>query len=116
MAISEKAAQGQLDAYNAHDLGGFLSWYADDVQGIDHDTGEVLFASKAEMVPRYEERFRDAALHCALVNRMVLRDVVVDHEKITASSGQREAIVIYDVNPNGLIGRVRFSLGQKTVA
>jgi hypothetical protein len=113
VTIFERAVQGQLESYNAHDLEGFLSWYAEDVLGIDHDTGAVLFTNKTEMSPRYVERFKDAALHCTVVNRMVLNRVIVDHEKIITSGAPLEAIVMYDVNRNGLIGTVRFSRGRQ---
>lgn len=113
MTIYERAIQGQLESYNARDLEGFLSWYADDVQGIDHDTGTVLFTNRDEMAPRYMERFKDSALHCTVLSRMVLNRVVVDYESLTTSKGPVEAIVIYDVNQDGLIGRVRFAMGGK---
>ena len=113
MTIYERAVQGQLESYNARDLEGFLSWYAEDVQGIEHDTGTVLFTNKDEMAPRYIERFKDRLLHCTVTNRMVLYRVVVDYESLTTSRGPVEAIVIYDVNPDGLIGRVRFAMGGK---
>jgi hypothetical protein len=112
MTIYEQAVDGQLEAYNAHDLDGFLSWYTDDVQGFDLDTGKVLFTNKAEMAPRYVERFRDKLRHCTLVNRMVLHRTIVDHEQLTTSQGPLEAIAIYDVNEQGLINVVRFSMGR----
>lgn len=113
MTIYEKAVQGQLESYNAHDLEGFLSWYAEDVQGIDNDTGALLFTNRTEMSPRYVERFKDTALHCTVVNRMVLHRTIVDHENVTTSTGRLEAIVMYDVNHDGLIGAVRFSMGAR---
>lgn len=112
MTVFEKAVEGQLLAYNAHDLEGFLSWYTDDVEGHDLDTGAVLFTSKAEMAPRYVERFKDKQRHCVVVNRMVLHRTVVDHERLTTSGGPLEAIAIYDVTENGLIRAVRFSMGR----
>lgn len=112
MTIYEKAVDGQLAAYNAQDLEGFLSWYTDDVQGFDLDTGKVLFTSKADMAPRYVERFKDKLRLCTLVNRMVLHRTIVDHEQLTTSQGPLEAIAIYDVNEEGLINTVRFSMGR----
>lgn len=114
MTIYEKAAQGQLDSYNAHNLEEFLNWYADDVVGIDMDTNEVLFSGKDEMRPRYYERFKNKFLHCHLVNRMVLNRTVIDHELITWNEDKEtfEAIAIYDVGENGLINTVRFTKGK----
>ncbi|WP_026478359.1 nuclear transport factor 2 family protein [Alkaliphilus transvaalensis] len=115
MTIFEKAAQGQLDAYNARDLEDFMKWYDEDIVAIDLDTDTILFRGKEEMKPRYAKRFENKYLHCRLKNRMVLHRTVIDHEEIIWNENQQdtfEAIAIYDVGENGLISMVRFTKGK----
>jgi hypothetical protein len=101
---AEGAVQGQLDAYNAHDLERFLAFYADDVRIFRPPAPEPAIAGKRALAQYYAtERFNIATLHAKLVNRMVLGNKVVDHERI---SGLRESafevVAVYDV-ADGLI-------------
>lgn len=115
MTLFEEAAQGQLEAYNAHDLEEFLKWYAEDIVGIDLDTNTVLFTGKAEMRPKYAKRFENEYLTCNLKNRMVLHRTVIDHEEIIWKENKAdsyEAIAIYEVAEDGLITIVRFTKGK----
>lgn len=99
----------QFDAYNAQDLEAFCATYADDCIIAAHG-GAVLQAGKAEIRARYAKTFADNPKNRAWsINRIVVGDVVIDHEK-----GERspegpffEAAVIYTVK-NGLIARVDF--------
>lgn len=111
----EKAAQGQLEAYNAHDIEMFLEWYTEDIKAIDLDTDKVLFVGKEKMRQVYTERFDNPFLVCELKNRMVLHRTVIDHESITLDEKQTtlEAIAIYDIEENGLISTVRFTKGKQ---
>lgn len=114
MTIYENTIQGQLDSYNAHDLEGFISWYSEDIVGIDMDTDMILFSGKNEMKPRYKKRFDNEYLHCELINRMELNRTVIDYERITwnETSETYDAIAIYDVGKDGLIETVRFTKGK----
>lgn len=110
----EKSAQGQLDAYNAHNIEDFLKWYTEDIKAIDMDTDRVLFVGKDKMREVYFEKFKNEELHCKLVNRMVLNRTVIDHEHVTISKEEEimQAIAIYDIEENGLISTVRFTKGR----
>lgn len=114
MNIFEKSAQGQLEAYNEHDIEKFLKWYTEDVKAIDIDTDSVLFVGKEEMRTIYYEKFKNKYLYCKLVNRMVLNRTVIDHEHVTINKDEDmiQAIAIYDIEENGLISTVRFTKGK----
>lgn len=114
MTIYERAVQGQLDSYNARDLEGFLSWYSEDIVGIDLDTDAIIFSGKIEMKRRYGKRFENIYLHCELKNRMVLHRTVIDYERIIWNEHKDtyDAIAIYDIGENGLIQAVRFTKGK----
>ena len=99
MLNAERPVQGQLDAYNARDLARFVACYADDVQLFRPPAAEPVMVGKAALSAHYEaNRFNLPLLHAELVNRMVLGNKVVDHERI---SGVREepfdAAVVFEV-------------------
>ena len=79
----EQAVQHQLDAYNARDLARFLEVYADDVVVCRLPSTEPAFTSRAGLAEFYRtQRFNLPALRAELVNRMVIGNVVVDHERV----------------------------------
>jgi hypothetical protein len=113
----EAVVQAQLDAYNAHDLAGFVAAYTEDVQLFEHPSN-LLAAGSVQMRERYAERFKDPILHAVIVKRIVMGNVVVDHEKVTATlpEGRRliEAIAIYEVR-DGKIAKAWLIYGPKVL-
>jgi hypothetical protein len=80
---AEQAVQHQLEAYNARDLARFLEVYADDVVVYRLPSTEPALASRAEFAEFYRtQRFNLPALRAELVNRMVIGNVVIDHERV----------------------------------
>lgn len=106
----EDLAQRQLNAYNAHDIEAFLEPYADDVELYDLPE-KLISKGKDAMRQGYGKFFdRTPALHCELVNRMVVGNTVVDHERVTvaADKAPKEAVAIYKIE-NGKIKKVYFT-------
>jgi predicted house-cleaning NTP pyrophosphatase (Maf/HAM1 superfamily) len=56
--------------------------FAEDVVVTDGLTGAIIASSREELRPRYVERFA-TPVHCELLGRLVLGNVVVDREVIT---------------------------------
>lgn len=105
----ESLVQQQLDGYNARDIEGFLEPYAEDVE-IFNFPDQPSGKGKANIRPRYERMFEQTpALHCELVNRMVLGNTVIDQEKVTGfpDGNILEAIAIYKIR-NNKIAQVYF--------
>lgn len=104
----EAIVQSQLDAYNRHDLEGFLSHYSDDAVLVSYPD-QITQTGKIEMRARYEKRFATPNLHAEIVKRIVFERFIIDHERITAppSKDVIEAIATYEVK-NGKIVRVTF--------
>lgn len=102
-------AQRQLNAYNAHDLDAFLEPYAEDVE-IYNLPNELQSKGKAAMRERYAFLKTSPLLHCELVNRMVVNNTVIDHERITnrADRPPFQAIAIYKIE-GGKIKKVYFT-------
>ncbi|MCX6216597.1 amidohydrolase family protein [Spirosoma sp.] len=106
----EDLAQRQLNAYNAHDIEAFLEPYADDIELYDLPN-KLISKGKDAMRQDYGMFFAKAsALHCELVNRMVVGNTVVDHERVTVVAGKApmEAVAIYKIE-NGKIKKVYFT-------
>ena len=80
-------AEGQLEAYNAHDLEGFLSFYADDVVVADLN-GAVTVRGVGELRERYAKTFgENPENHAELMNRIIIANTVIDHERVRRSPG-----------------------------
>ena len=109
----EALLQQQLDAYNARDLDAFLAPYSESVE-VYTFPGERMLSGKREMRNRYETWFeQNPLLHCELVNRMVVGNIAVDHERVTGLEGERgwEGLAVYQVE-NGKIAKVYFASGD----
>ena len=79
----EQAVQHQLDAYNARDLARFLEVYEDDVVVYRLPSPEPAFTELEQLAEFYRtQRFNLPALRAELVNRMVIGNVVIDHERV----------------------------------
>ena len=100
--------QGQLDAYNAHDIDTFCTYFADNVTVRDGRTQECLFAGMEAFRERYQNTFSNPELHCHLLNRIEQDDIIIDHEEVTGiEEGLVYAIAAYQIE-NGLIQQVTF--------
>lgn len=100
----EAVVQRQVEAYNARDLERFLAAYSDDVRVYRPPAVEPAIDGKEAFSAFYAtQRFNCAGLHAEIVNRIVLGNKVIDHERI---SGLREkpfeVAVAYEV-VDGLI-------------
>ena len=97
--------QRQLDAYNARDLVRFLAEYSDDVRAYRPPAVEPSIMGKQAFGEFYaEQRFNRGELHAELLNRIVLGNKVIDHERITGvKDSPFEVAVVYEVAE----GRIR---------
>lgn len=103
-------AQKQLDAYNAQDLDTYVSYFTTDciVSGLN---GTPTETTRDAIKARYAKAFAQFPQNKAeLVNRIVVGNTVVDHERVIRSPGGEtfEIIAIYSFR-DGLISRVDFA-------
>jgi len=101
----EAAVQRQLEAYNARDLERFVAEYTDDVRIFRPPSAEPVSSGKAALAAHYaSHRFNLPALRAEVLNRMVLGNKVVDHERVFGVKDQPfEAVAVYEV----IDGRIR---------
>jgi hypothetical protein len=113
----EAIVQAQLEAYNAHDIDAFLATYADDAQIFEHPA-KLLAAGPAQLRERYTARFQEPNLRAVVAKRIVMGNMVIDHERVTRTfpegPGMLEAIAIYEVQ-SGKIAKVWLVMGPKTL-
>lgn len=103
----------QLEAYNRKDIDDFLRWWAPDcVVYAFPDT--VLASGVEELRARHVERFKEPHLFGRLLSRIVVGDLVVDHESVERSfpqgRGSVEVVAIYEVR-GGQIAKAWFKMG-----
>jgi imidazolonepropionase-like amidohydrolase len=102
-------AQRQLNAYNSRNIDAFLEPYSDGVE-VYSFAGQLQYSGKENMRTRYAAMFEQTPdLHCELLNRIVVANTVIDHERVTGRpEGVIEAVAIY-TTANGKITRVDFA-------
>lgn len=92
-----------------------MIWWANDCQYYAFPTG-LLADGAAEIRERHIERFKDANLHGALLTRVVIGNIVVDHETVTRTflegPGDIDVLCIYEVE-NGKIAKAWFKMGER---
>lgn len=105
-------AQGQLDAYNAQDLDGYMAFFAEDCVIADLN-GAVTMRGAAEIRARYAQTFAQyPENHARLVHRMVIGATVIDHEDVArAPDGPRFEVAAIYTTRDGRIARVDFVKG-----
>jgi hypothetical protein len=113
----ESVVQRQLDAYNARDVDALMATYADDAQQFEYPA-TLLTRGAAQLRERITARFREPNLHARLIRRIVMGQVVIDHEEVTRTfpegTGKLELVAIYEVR-GGKIASARFISGAKTL-
>ncbi len=91
--------QRQLDAYNRHDLDAFVACYSDAIRIYRIPAPDPSISGKAELARFYgTERFNRPGLHAEVLNRMVLGDKVIDHERIGGLRNEPiEVVAVYAI-------------------
>lgn len=114
---SASVVQRQLDAYNAYDLEALLETYAEDAQQFEHPA-KLLASGITQLRERFAIRFAEPNLHAQLLNRIVMGNIVIDHELVTRTfpegPGTIELVATYEVL-NGKIAKAWFITGAKTL-
>lgn len=94
-----QVVQKQLDAYNNRDLAAFAAVFADSVK-IYNFPNNLRYEGMEDLRKVYGKMFRELEdLHCTVVNRMVMDNTVIDHEKVLIRRGEPllELLTIYKI-------------------
>ena len=94
-----------------------MATYAQDAQQFEYPA-TLLASGSAQLRERIMARFREPNLHARLLGRIVIGQVVIDHEEVTRTfpegAGKIELVAIYEVR-DGKIATARFINGKKTM-
>lgn len=105
--------QRQLEAYNDRHLDRFAATYSDTVAIYRMPATQPAISGKAQLREVYKQRFSAPSLHAEILNRMVLGNKVIDHERVRGIQEQPiEAVAVYEV-VTGLIQTVWFFYPDK---
>ena len=108
-----ETVQRQLEAYNARDLEGFAETYSDDIRIFRMPSTEPAIVGKEKLREVYRARFSSPGLHAEIVNRIVIGNKVIDHERVVGiEKNPVEAVAVYEV-VDGLIRVVWFFYADK---
>ena len=108
MSDAVAVVQRQLEAYNARDLDAFAATYADAIRIFRMPAAEPAISGMAQLRDTYRQRFASPGLHAEIVNRIVLGNKVIDHERVRGIREHPiEAVAVYEV-VDGLISTVWF--------
>lgn len=103
----EKIVQRQLDAYNERNLDDFAYTFLDNVKAYNFPN-KLLFEGKERLRTNFEGFFeRTPNLNCEIKNRIVIGNIVIDEEYITANENNFSAVAIYEVQ-DGKIATMTF--------
>lgn len=92
-----QVVEGQVEAYNRGDVEEFLSYYAEDAR-LYKFPDEMTRSGTEELREVYTATFAEPDLHAEITNRIVQGSFVIDHERVTGSSGPPvTAVAIYQV-------------------
>jgi len=108
--IAVNLAEQQLNAYNSRNIIDFLKPYSDDIKAYNYPD-QLLFEGKDRMREVYGKMFANSPdLHCELVHRTVMGNIVIDQERVTGVAGAEnaiEALAIYTIKGDKIV-EVRF--------
>jgi hypothetical protein len=99
--------QKQLEAFNAHDLEGFLALYADDLAVGEVPAAAAGSRNKTWLRELYTARFKaNPDLHASAEAQLVSGAFVIQKERIKGRAGQPalDVVVIYQVKAGKIVG------------
>lgn len=106
--------QMQLEAYNARDIDAFMLWWADNCEYYAFPS-TLLADSAVAIRERHIARFQEPDLFGKLLTRIVVGNVVVDHETVQRNfpegRGEVDVICTYEIE-RGKIAKAWFKMGE----
>jgi len=106
----EEVVQKQVDAYNQRDLTEFVACHDPAVELFSFSESTPYAVGQEKLKEIYGTVFEKSPnLHAEIINRIVMGNKVIDHEKVTGRIGVElsEIIAIYEVE-DGLIAKAHF--------
>ncbi len=113
-AALDYPVQQQLEAYNARDIEAFMDCWAAECQCFLFPS-QLIAQGTAEIRARYVARFEEPNLHAKILARMIVGNLVIDHEHISRTfpdgPGEIDVIAMYEID-GGKIANAWFKMGE----
>ena len=111
---ARRAAQRQLDAYNAHDIDAFVACYHPQVEIWDLKTNTMSASGTDQMRKTYGKMFKESPeVYAQVTSRSVVGNVAFDREFVTGRGDAIQVMAIYEVDEDELITKVWFVRGSE---
>ena len=108
----EVVVDRQVATYNARDLDGFVSCYAENV-AVRRFPGDTLYVGREQMRRNYGDYFQQTkSTSVAVEQRIVMGNTVIDEEKALDDGVENHQVAIYQIQ-NGEIGSMTFLFEKK---
>lgn len=102
-----EVVQRHCEAYNSHDLAAFAACFSDTVQIFRSPVAQPVISNKAQLIHFYENhRFNLPNLKAELLNRIIIGNKVIDHERVFGLEEKPVEAAIVNEVINGLIQNV----------
>ncbi|QUG76344.1 steroid delta-isomerase [Erwinia sp. E602] len=98
----ESPVQAQFEAYNAHDIEAFMDCFSAEFKGYRMPTETPSTTGKESLREFYvKNRFNNQNLRAELISRIILGNMVFDHELIHGLSPEPlESMAVFEVKNN----------------
>jgi len=106
----ESVIQKQVEAYNNRDLERFIACHSQAVRLFNFPKEYPFCSDHLQLRNIYKDIFdQSPKLHSKIINRIVMKNTVIDHELITGRKDAEpfELIAIYEIH-DGLISKAFF--------
>jgi len=88
----------QLEAYNSRNLQKFIECFHDEIKVYRLNSNELTSSGMAAFTNGYEPLFsNNPNLHCKLISRVVVADLIVDEEYVTGASNYPNGVHAFAV-------------------
>jgi hypothetical protein len=103
VSAAEKVVQEQLEAYNRHDVEGFLKTYSAEIKLYEFPDKEISSGQDA-MRKTYGGLFeREPDRRAKIAKRIVQGEYVIDHEEVSGGGREFKAVAIYRVKDDKIV-------------
>jgi len=100
---AEKIVQQQLVAYNSKNLEDFANTFADTIKSYNYPN-TLSFEGQDKLRTMFSDFFsKTPDLHCEIKNRIVIGNIVIDEEYITANGNNFSAVAIYEMKNDKIV-------------
>ena len=94
----------QLAAYNDGDVEAFVTEFAEDAVVTGFEGGDPMAVGEAEIRELYGQQFEAFSPEAEILSRIALGEYVVDHERVEQGGEEMEAIGVYRVVDDEIVG------------